>query len=203
MSNVDEGYAQFLVHLLEFYLHVLAHLAVEGGEGLVEQQHLGLVHQGARDGHPLLLAAGQGVHVAVFVVRHSHHLEHLAHAAVDLVGGNLLQLEAEGDVVVHVQMGEEGVALEHGVQRPLVGGHARYVLAVQQDLAFVGLDEACYEAQRGGFAAARGAQQGDEFAFPYIKVDVVQYGFAVVTLGYALQVQDVMLACCHFICCLN
>ena len=37
----------------------LADLRVEGAEGLVQQQHLGLVRQRPGDGHPLLLAARQ------------------------------------------------------------------------------------------------------------------------------------------------
>ena len=43
----------------ELELHLAAELEVERAERLVEQQHGGLVDQGAREGHPLLLAAGE------------------------------------------------------------------------------------------------------------------------------------------------
>ena len=58
VGYVYEGDAQLLVHFLELDLHVLAHLEVKGGEGLVQQEDLGLVDDGAGDGDTLLLASG-------------------------------------------------------------------------------------------------------------------------------------------------
>ena len=43
----------------ELVAHLRAQPRIEVAERLVEQQHLGLEHQGAGDRHPLLLAAGQ------------------------------------------------------------------------------------------------------------------------------------------------
>ncbi len=79
------------MHLLELDLHVLAHLQVQGREGLVEEQHLGLIHYRAGDGHPLLLSAGKGFHIPVLIVGHTHHPEHLAHLAGDLLLRDLLE----------------------------------------------------------------------------------------------------------------
>ena len=44
----------------ELIAHLGAQPGIEVAERLVEQQHLGLEHQGAGDRHALLLAAGQG-----------------------------------------------------------------------------------------------------------------------------------------------
>ena len=44
--------------------HFLAQIGVEIGQGLVEQQRLGLHDQRARQGHALLLAAGQFARIA-------------------------------------------------------------------------------------------------------------------------------------------
>ena len=104
VGDVDEGDAQRLVHLLELHLHVLAHLEVQCGKGFVEQEHGGLVHDGACYGHALLLSARERVHVAMLIVRHAHHLQGASHLVLYDVGLGLLQLQAEGDVVVYVEV---------------------------------------------------------------------------------------------------
>ena len=71
-------------------------------------------------GYALLLPAGEGVYVAVLIVRHAHHAQGLLYLLLDGGTGQLLQLQPEGNVVEHVEVGEEGVLLEHGVYRTLV-----------------------------------------------------------------------------------
>ena len=98
----------FSVHLFEFHLHVLAHFQVEGGKGLVEEQHFGFVDDGTGYGNALLLSAGKGVYIAVFIVGHAHHAERLLHFLFDSGGGELLQLEAESNIIEYVEVGETG-----------------------------------------------------------------------------------------------
>ena len=93
----------------------LRRLQVERAERLVEQQHLRPVDEGAGDGHALLLAAGEARHLAVFKALEADDLEHFGDAVVDLLFRQLRQAQAEGDVVVDVEVREEGVSLEHGV----------------------------------------------------------------------------------------
>ena len=87
-------------------------------------------------------------------------------------------------------MGEEGVALEHRVDRPLVGRQVGQVLAVQPDLALVGVLEAGDQAQQGGLAAAGGAQQGEELVLADVDRNIVQRDHAIIAaaenLGDAL-----------------
>ena len=52
--------ADFLLQALELLAQTLADLRIERGERLVEQQQLGLQHQGAGKRHALLLAARKG-----------------------------------------------------------------------------------------------------------------------------------------------
>ena len=85
MGYVDEGDSEFTVHLLEFHLHILAHLQVQSRQRFVEQEHLRLVHDSPRDSHPLLLTSGKGIHIPLLIVGHSHHFQGLAHTAVDFV----------------------------------------------------------------------------------------------------------------------
>ena len=72
MSDVDEGNTNLLLDALELNLHVLAQLQVQSAQRLVQKQHLGAVHQGAGDGHPLLLTAGELVGVVSCPLRQAH-----------------------------------------------------------------------------------------------------------------------------------
>ena len=60
--------------------------------------------------------------------------------------------------------GKQRVTLEHHVHRPPVRRHVDDILAVEQDVAFTRGLETREHAQEGGFAAARGAEQREEFA---------------------------------------
>ena len=59
VGHEDERDPDLALDALELDLHLLAQLEVQRAERLVEQQHLGPVHQGAGQGDPLALAAGQ------------------------------------------------------------------------------------------------------------------------------------------------
>ena len=106
VGHIDEGDAQLLLHPLQLDLHPLAQLQIQGPQGFVQEQYLGPVHQGPGNGHPLLLAAGQLLDPALFIALEVHQLQHLLYPLLDLRLGELLDLEAEGDVIVYVQVGE-------------------------------------------------------------------------------------------------
>ena len=59
MGDVDGGDAELLLDAPELELHVFAQLAIEGGERFIEEEEIGLEHEGAGDRDPLLLAAGE------------------------------------------------------------------------------------------------------------------------------------------------
>ena len=170
MGDVDEGDAHLLLDALELDLHILAQLQVQGAQGLVQQQHLGPVHQGPGDGHPLLLSAGEGVGLAVFKALEADDLQHLHDGGADLLlaeldhplaggvrrVGDLLQPQAEGDVFKDVQVGEQGVFLEHRVDLPLMGRNVINPHTVKEDVSRRRCREAADNPQRGGLAAPAG-----------------------------------------------
>src|SRR5262249_45769296 len=47
VGHIDESDAHLALHPEQFELHLLAELEVERAQGLIQQQHLGLVHDGA------------------------------------------------------------------------------------------------------------------------------------------------------------
>ncbi len=160
--------------MVSLSLHVLPHLEVKGGQRLIQEKDLRLVHDGPSDRDPLLLSSGKGIHITVLIVAHAHKLEYFPDPDVDLVFGDAFKFESEGDVVINIKVGEQGVSLEHCVQRPLVRrdtgyipelGLAATVVPFHHDLALVGLEESCYHPQQGCLSAARGTKQGHELAF--------------------------------------
>ena len=59
VRDIDDGRGQALVQALQLDPHLDAQLGIEIGQRLVEQEHLGLLHQRASDRDPLALAAGE------------------------------------------------------------------------------------------------------------------------------------------------
>ena len=135
VGDVDKGDVHLALQTLELQLHLLAQLEVQGTQRLVQQQDLRLVDQTAGDGHALLLAAGHLADAAALEALQAHDFQHIPHLAADGLFVHLLQAQAEGHILKHVQVREQRVFLEHGVHRALVGRHARDVLAFQQHLA--------------------------------------------------------------------
>src|SRR6266542_2099860 len=75
VRDVDERRAGPALHRLELALHLQAELEVEGSEWLVEEQHGGLVHEGAGDRDALLLSAGELMHASALVAGEIDKLE--------------------------------------------------------------------------------------------------------------------------------
>src|SRR6185503_5203546 len=149
---------------LQLDLELLAELQVERAERLVEEQHGGPVHERARKRHALLLPTGELRGLALRLRREADALELLAHAPLDLGLVNLLPLEAEGHVLLHAPVREQGVALEDRVGRAAEGGLPRNVVAVEVHAPLRGLLEAGDHPERRRLAAPRRAQHREELA---------------------------------------
>ena len=93
----------------------LADFRVERAERLVEQQHGRAQDQRPGQRDALLLAAGELVRAALAELAELDQLERLLDAPVALAARDLLVAQAEGDVVEHVEVREQRVALEDGV----------------------------------------------------------------------------------------
>ena len=163
MGDENEGNAGFGLQALQLDLHLLAELQVEGGQGFIEQQHLRPIGQGAGKRHALLLAAGHLIDLPPLEPVEFHEAEHFGHPAPDLVPGDALHLEAEGDILPHRHMGEQGIGLEYRVDRPAEGRQMLDPLAVEEDFPFGRLLEPRDQAEQGGLAAAGRPEQGEEF----------------------------------------
>ena len=135
MRDIDKRNAHALLDIFELVLHVLAQAKVQSAQRLVEQQHLRAVDKRARDGDTLLLTAGKGCDAPVFKALEADDLQHLGHTVVNLLLGELRQTKTEGDVVVYVQMREQRVSLEDGVDFSLIGWHVVDALSIKKHIA--------------------------------------------------------------------
>ena len=188
----DEGDAHFLLDALELMLHLLTQLVVQGAQRFVQQQDARLIDQRTGNGDTLLLTAAHLGDIAVGIVLQVHQLEHTHYLLLDDVLGFLLDLQAEGNVVVYIHVGEQGVFLEYGVDLPLVGRYFADILSIEEHMAFGGFQEAAENTQKGGFAAAAGAQQGDKLIFIDIQADTLEYQLSVKFLDDVLEFDQLL-----------
>jgi len=108
----------------------------------------------------------------------------------DVGFGEAADCGAEGNVVAHREVGEQGVILEHGVHRALVGGQRGDVLAVQPHPAMIRLIEAGGNPQQSRLAAARGAEQRKGLALRNVERDVVDGGERAETSGDFFKAEE-------------
>jgi hypothetical protein len=97
-----------------------------------------------------------------------YQLEHIGYLGNDLLLGKLrharlLDPKTEGDVLKHVQMGKERVALEYRIDVTLVGRNVIDALSVKIYVSYVGRFKSTDNTERRGLTASGGTQQGDKF----------------------------------------
>ena len=80
VGDDHEGDADLVLQADQLELHLLAQLAIERRERLVEQQHLGALDQGARERHALPLTARELVGPALLQAVEPDHGERLLDA---------------------------------------------------------------------------------------------------------------------------
>src|ERR1019366_3747973 len=143
--------------------------------GLIQEQHVGRLRDLARDGETPFPAAGEGVG-AHREIAEPGAAEGLADEGGALQFVQVLPGDGGGDHLVHrVAFGELGL-LRH------VAG-AR--IAAERNGAAVGLEQACKDAQQGGFARAVAADQAEAFAFGDTQRDVLKQQAGTVGFGEA------------------
>ena len=170
-------------------LQLLAHLhpqeRVERRERLVEQQHLRVGDQRARQGDALLLPAGELGRQALGILLHVDALEHPLGLPAPLGLVDAAHVQAEGDVVDAAQMREQRVGLEH--HRRAAADRRQVVddLVADHDVALADPLVAGDHAQGAGLAAARRAEQAAIAAVRDLQADIVDGARGAVELADA------------------
>ncbi|MNF61755.1 hypothetical protein D3C84_434150 [compost metagenome] len=144
--------------------------AVEGARGFVGEDDMAAVHQGAGDGYALLLAAGELVGSVLQALAQAQAGEQGGGALAALLGRGAGIDGGDLDVFPRRGRGNQVVALEDEAERlaaqpgELVVVEVGDVLAGETVAAFAGAVQAAEDVHQGGFARARGADDGDELA---------------------------------------
>ena len=133
-----------------------------------------------RERDALRLPARDLVRLAVLEAGQLDELEHLGDAAAHLVLLGAAPPEPEGDVLVDVEVREQRVVLEDGVDVALVGRQPGHVLALELDEPRGRRLEPADHPEGGGLSAPGRAEQAEELAGLDLQVDVVHgHGLAV------------------------
>ena len=173
MGHPEDGAGEIVHDSGKFQLQLVLEVAVQGREGLVQEDHLGVRQEDPGQGAALLLATGD---LPGPEVRHGFQpeaAEGVLHQGVPV----RLATEDGQEVPPDGPIGEEGVLLEE-VARPALlgreddpGGAVKEDPAIQGDAALVRPEDTGDTAEGHTLAAAGGPQQGQGLR-PGVKGDL-------------------------------
>ena len=191
MGDEHRGRAHFIVQPAQPAPQLLPHLGVERAERLVEQQHLRLHRERAREGNALALSARKLVGVALGEPLELHQLEQRPHLLADArlreACLSRANAQAEGHILENAHVAEKRVVLEHEPHAPLAHVRIGGVLAMEQHLPRVRPLEARDDPQQRGFARARWPEQREQLARSDLEAHLVERDEAAEALGQVLQ----------------
>ena len=160
--------------------HLHAQLGVEVRQRLVHEERSRLAHDRTAHRDALALTTRQLPGLAVEILGQLERLGRLADPLVDLVLGDLGELEGEPDVVVHRHVRVQGVVLEHHRDVAIFRLDVVDDLLTDAHLATRDRLEPGDHPQCGGLAAARRADEHQELAVGDVEAEVVNGVIAVV-----------------------
>ena len=149
--------------------------------GSSASKHQRPVDERARDGHPLLLAAGQLGRQPAGLAGQTDHLQHIGHHPVDHIGALADHLERERDVVENGLLLQQPEVLEHAADHlaqlgDVPSGQRVDVKLRHPDIAVGRRLGPQQQPHERGLARAGRADQEDELTLVDLEVDVVQCG---------------------------
>ena len=164
VGDVDDGGAQLAVQAGDFDAHVHAQFGIQVGQGFVKQKHFGVAHDGPANRHPLALAAGQSLGLAIHQRLQAENLGGGIHLGGHLGFGSPGKTQGEAHVLAHRHMRVQRVRLEHHGDAALGRVYVVDAHAANFQVAAGDVFQAGHHAQQGRFAAAGRADEDDEFA---------------------------------------
>ena len=154
MGHEDDGLALGLPDAKQFAAHDEARDGVQRAERLVEEEHVRIDGQGARDFKPLLHAAGKLRRVSLFEPLQPDHLDVVRDAALAFCARQFEQ--AEADVAFDGEPGEDAAFLEDEDAARVGAAHC---FAIDGYLPAGRREKSGHGIQQRRFAAAGGAEQ--------------------------------------------
>ena len=167
------GDVHFIVEVAQPGPQLLAHLGVEGAEGLIEQQHPRLDGQGAGQGHPLALAAGKLGGIATAISPELDEVKQLVHPPANRLFFPMAQLQPKGHVLAHRPVLEKGKVLKDKTHLPLLHRPVGGLFTGDPDPAGISLLQTGDQPQQGALAGTGGTKQSHQGARININADIV------------------------------
>ena len=171
MGDDDDGDAVLRVELLEHAQHFLARARVQVAGRLVGEDQRRMVDQRARDGHALLLAAGELGGLVVHAVLQADPAQHLPGLLQGLAIGKMAGRVRERHRHVfqgararqQVEILEDEAELVVAHQGALVVGQRRHILTVEPVFARRRAVQAAQDVHQRALARSGGPHQRDQF----------------------------------------
>jgi len=178
VGNVDEGGSQLDVQLGELGTHSGTELSIQVGEGLVEQEDLGVTNDSTTKGNTLSLTTGQSCGLSVEQVLNLEDLSSLFYAALDLILSHLAELKTERHVLENGHVGIQSIVLENHGDISLFGGNIVNELTVDIELTFGDLFQTGDHSEGGGLTAAGRTNENDKFLIFDIEIEIGNSSYA-------------------------
>src|SRR5438309_4328007 len=154
-------------------MHDLPGLRVQGAEGFIHEQHLGIAGQRASDRGPLLHASGKHLRVRIRKAVELHQVDQLVRRSATVRRGSLLDLWPELDVASDRQPRIERVRLEH---HTAICPRFESDLSIDEDLSLGRRDQPGCDHQKRRLAAPRWSDDARELAVGYGERDAFEGG---------------------------
>ena len=150
--------------ILDLETQFFAQFGVQVAQRLVEQEHLGVAHDGAAHRHALALTAGKLGRLAVQQVFDLQDGRHALDAFFDFSLGDLACFQSKGEIAAYVHVGIERVRLEHHGDIPVLGRNVVDYPIAHADLARGDRFQARNQVEQRRFTASRRPYQDQELA---------------------------------------
>nr|GEX10615.1 hypothetical protein [Tanacetum cinerariifolium] len=187
VGDVDHRCLQLLVQARQFQSGLNAQGSVKVGQRFIEQEDFRVAHDGATDGYALALTARQLLGLAFKQRAEFENARGFVDLFLDFILGRTGEVQREGQVFADGHVRVQGVGLKHHRQVALGRSDLGDLAAIKLDTAAGDVFQAGDQAQQGGFAAARRANENHELAVFHVQVDAFD---DLVAIEAFLQISD-------------
>jgi len=164
VADEDDGAATFVGNVVHFVEAFFLELVVPYGEDFIDQEYVGFQVGGNGEGQSHIHAAGVAFDGGFQEFFHASEVYDFVEFGLDFGAVHAEDGSVEKDVFLAGEFGvKAGADFEEAAD-----------FAVEGDAAFGGRSDAAEEFEEGGFASSVSSNEADDFAFFYLKGDVVE-----------------------------
>ena len=198
MRNVNEGNSNLLLDFFQLNLHLFSYFRIQGAKRLVKKKDFRLIYQRTGNGNSLLLSAGEQGDISFFETLQTYHFQHSSDFLGDHVLVHFFQIQAESNVLCHIQMGKKGIFLENGVYLSLIWRQLGNLNSVKQYFAAAWLLEACNNTKGCGLSTATWSQKGEKLVLIDVQIDSAENLLVIKVFCEVFQLYEFVHSCAPF-----